>query len=172
VIANSDKPPYKFQLVPGGIFDVHARFGAISVDKLSLVAIVLISCTAAVTGIVIGALLERVTSSLVCIGAAGLVGGALIGGAAVVGGMPGATIVGGILSLAAYSGSKARSPPNCNYKVLMMVKIEHKCFAINFAVIPASNFIEVTVAKILSTRQCCKCFICRKYRKRQTHSEY
>jgi hypothetical protein len=152
VIANSDKPPYKFQLVPGGIFDVHARFGVISVDKLSLVAIVLISSAVAVTGRVIGALTK---SSLVCAGAAaaGLVGVALIGGAAVIGaGMPtGATVATGIFSgLAAISASTVhvgRLPllPDCDFKVLVMVKkIEYECtcYAVNFAVVQAGSFPE------------------------------
>jgi hypothetical protein len=94
VIANSDKPPYKFQLVPGGIFDVHARFGVISVDKLSLVAIVLIS---SVAGGVIGAL----TGSLVYGGVAGVIGGFLMGG--VVGATVG--IFSGLAAVSASTGS-------------------------------------------------------------------
>ena len=41
VVADSTKPPYKFELLPGGIFNVHSHFGTISLKKkLSLIAIV------------------------------------------------------------------------------------------------------------------------------------
>ena len=40
VVADSTKPPYKFELLPGGIFNVHSHFGTISLKKLFLIAIV------------------------------------------------------------------------------------------------------------------------------------
>ena len=40
VVADSTKPPNKFELLPGGIFNVHSHFGTISLKKLFLIAIV------------------------------------------------------------------------------------------------------------------------------------
>ena len=42
VVADSTKPPYKFELLPGGIFNVHSRCGTtcIYLKKLFLIAIV------------------------------------------------------------------------------------------------------------------------------------
>ena len=43
VVADSTKLPYKFELLPGGIFNVHSHFGTISLKKFSLVAIVIVA---------------------------------------------------------------------------------------------------------------------------------
>jgi hypothetical protein len=41
IIANSEKPPYQFELVPGGIFKEHSQYGIMSIKRsVSIIAIV------------------------------------------------------------------------------------------------------------------------------------
>ena len=39
-VADSTKQPYKFELLPGGIFNLHSKYGTIFLKKFSLLAIV------------------------------------------------------------------------------------------------------------------------------------
>ena len=42
VVADSTKQPYKFELLPGGIFNLHSKYGTIFLKKFSLLATVLL----------------------------------------------------------------------------------------------------------------------------------
>ena len=109
VVADSTKPPYKFELLPGGIFNVHSHFGTISLKKFSLIAIVIVA-----SSIVAGFSAHS----------SAIIGGAIIGGAIVVSIVAiGGPIVGCITGLAIGVGAMLYKSVQISLKLIISFSI-------------------------------------------------